>query len=158
MGTARQTSAAEDQNQTSAGAVRRQTTFLTEIRIDFGPPQLLGQFFLRADAVVRQRGIRLEFAPITELVDLNRANKASWGVFAQTLDSRYTDISAASSYCLLGRNEVGEVVAAQAGRLYSLRDRSLQDIADDASLYYGDRKPDVGGISCRMTAPWPRTS
>ncbi|NOU05395.1 MAG: hypothetical protein HOO99_04355 [Hyphomicrobiaceae bacterium] len=128
-------------------------TFLNDIKIDHGPRQLLGQFFLRADSAVRRRGVTLSFAPIEELVAVNVQNQASWGMFAQTLDSRHGKIASQDSYCLLGTNDKGEVVAAQAGRLYRLHDRSLKDIADDASLYYGDAPRPLNAISCSMTAP-----
>lgn len=127
--------------------------FLQDISIDHGPVQLLGQFFLKADTAVRNRGVVLSFAPITELIAVNLANQDSWGMFAQTLDSRHGRIPVDRSYCLLGTNASGEVVAAQAGRIYDLKGKSLRDIADDGSLYYGDGARPPGGISCAMTAP-----
>ena len=128
-------------------------SFLTEIEISHGPAQLLGQFFLRADTAVRRRGIVLEFAPIQDLVRVNEKNFATWGNMAQTLDSRHGAIGRDEAYCLLGKNSNGEVVAAQAGRLYDLRSRTLKDIADDATLYYGTGPRPNSPISCSMTSP-----
>jgi GNAT superfamily N-acetyltransferase len=131
----------------------RHRSFLTELTIDFGPAQLLGQFFLRADSAVRARGITLVFGAIEELIKVNETNAESWGVFAQTLDVRHGNISSEESYCLLGLNERGVIVAAQAGRLYDLGRRTLKDIADDASLYYGAGPRPVPTLSCTMSAP-----
>ncbi len=131
----------------------RSRSFLTELTIDHGPAQLLGQFFLRADSAVRGRGITLVFGAIEELIEVNQANAGSWGMFAQTLDVRHGNIGSHESYCLLGLNEQGDVVAAQAGRMYDLRGRSLKDIADDGSLYYGAGPRPVAALSCTMTAP-----
>ena len=128
-------------------------SFLTEIEINHGPAQLLGKFFLRADTAVRRRGIALEFAPIQDLVKVNEKNFATWGNMAQTLDSRHGVIGHDEAYCLLGKDASGEVVAAQAGRLYDLRSRTLKDIADDATLYYGSGPRPNSSISCSMTAP-----
>jgi GNAT superfamily N-acetyltransferase len=128
-------------------------SFLAELTIDFGPAQLLGQFFLRADSAVRGRGITLVFGAIEELIKVNEANAGSWGMFAQTLDVRHGNIGSEESYCLLGLNEQGDIVAAQAGRMYDLCHRSLKDIADDASLYYGAGPRPMAALSCTMTAP-----
>jgi GNAT superfamily N-acetyltransferase len=141
-----------DQNGLTLDAVPKRS-FLTEISIDHGPAQLLGQFFLRADSAIRARGITLVFGGIDELIAVNEANSSSWGVFAQTLDSRYGNIGSHESYCLLGLNNQGDIVAAQAGRKYELQGRTLQNIADDASLYYGDGPRPRQALSCTMAAP-----
>ena len=54
------------------------SSFLDDIRIDFGPSGLLGRFFLAADAAVQERGVRLSFAPMEQLVEINRENPQSW--------------------------------------------------------------------------------
>ncbi len=136
---------------------RSRRSFVTDVTIDFGPQQLLGQFFLRADTCVRKRGIVLEFASIQDLVPVNEANAATWPNMAQTLDCRHGNIGDDESYCLLGRNAAGEVVAAQAGRLYELQSQTLKDIADDATLYYGAGPRPENPLSCEMTAPSART-
>lgn len=135
---------------------RARRSFVTEVTINSGPQQLLGQFFLRADTCVRKRGIILEFASIRDLVPINEANVATWPNMAQTLDCRHGNIGEDESYCLLGRNDAGEVVAAQAGRLYDLRSRTLKDIADDGTLYYGTGARPENPLSCDMTAPAAR--
>lgn len=136
---------------------RRSKSFITDVTIQYGPAQLLGQFFLRADTCVRRRGIVLEFASIQDLVSVNEQNAATWPNMAQTLDSRHGNIGEDESYCLLGRNSAGEVVAAQAGRLYDLHSRTLKDIVDDASLYYGMGGRPENPLSCEMTAESARS-
>lgn len=136
---------------------RRAKSFVTEVAIQHGPSQLLGQFFLRADTCVRRRGIVLEFASIRDLVQVNQENLATWPNMAQTLDCRHGNISDDEAYCLLGRNSRGEVVAAQAGRIYDLSSRTLKDIADDATLYYGNGPRPKKQLTCSMTAPSART-
>ena len=43
-------------------------SLLDGITLDYGPADLLGRFFLKADAALRARGILLSFATLDELV------------------------------------------------------------------------------------------
>lgn len=49
------------------------------------------------------------------------------------------------------------IVAAQAGRVYDVGNKTLLDIALDRSMYYGDLAPPANGITCELTAPGART-
>lgn len=70
------------------------------------------------------------------------------------LDGRLSAISEAMSYCLLGRSRAGEIVASQAGRIYQLGNRSLSDIVEDHSFFYGEGgAPSLGQPTCELWAP-----
>ncbi len=131
--------------------------FLEGLRLDYGNVPALARFLLSADAYVQRAGIALSFEPITALAELNAAQYESWGRFAPQLDTRVAPIPAASSYCLIGRSDEGVIVAAQAGRVYDVGNKTLLDIALDRSMYYGDLAPPANGITCELTAPGART-
>lgn len=129
-------------------------SFVESLRIDYGPASLLGRFFLYADNLVYEHGIVLEFAPIAEAWRAQIANRSSWALFPPMLDGRLSQISNAMSYCLLGRNRAGDIVASQAGRIYDLGRRSFGDIVQDQSFFYGEGGvPQLGQPICELWAP-----
>jgi len=131
-------------------------SFLDGLRLDHGPVPLLARFLLRADAYLRQQDIHLGFGSIATIAELNEEHFANWGRFAPQLDIRIATLTDADSYCLIGRNAQGDIVATQAGRIYDIGERSLQDIADDRSLYYGANPPPSDGLTCSISAPSAR--
>jgi hypothetical protein len=129
-------------------------SFLDGLRLDYGPIADIGRFLLAAEAIVRSCGITLSFAPTAELRELQETNEVSWPLLAPWMNSKFADLDDQNSYCLLGRNAAGKVVASQGGRIYRLGARSLRDVVDDHSLIYGrpttplDRNPYV-----KLSAP-----
>ncbi|NJO34273.1 MAG: hypothetical protein HC869_15205 [Rhodospirillales bacterium] len=136
------------------GNVSNRRSFIEDLQINYGPAGLLGRFLLFADNFVYEHGITLEFAPIAEAWRAQTANRDSWGLFPPMLDGRLSTLSEAMSYCLLGRNQKSEVVAAQCGRIYDLGNRSLSDIVEDHSFFYGEGGgPLPGQPICDLWAP-----
>jgi hypothetical protein len=136
------------------GSASSQPSFIENLQIDYGPAGLLGRFLLFADNYVDERGITLQFAPIAEAWRAQTANRDSWGLFPPMLDGRLSTLSEAMSYCLLGRNRRGEMVAAQCGRIYDLGRRSFSDIVEDQSFFYGEGgNPLPGQPTCELWAP-----
>ncbi|MEZ5773504.1 MAG: hypothetical protein R3D33_01980 [Hyphomicrobiaceae bacterium] len=126
-------------------------SFLADLTIDYGPSPFVGEFLLRADATVRSIGISLELAPLSEIAVHNaRVPARDWGPFSPILDTRVVKVPEGMGYCLLGRTRTKRVVVAQAGRIFDTANRSLQDMADDLSLYYGS-EPFPGGEQPRFT-------
>lgn len=137
---------------------QKSASFLEGMRLDYGPVQQLARFLLSADRRARSCGIALSFAPISTIVAVNEANQASWGTFAPMLDARNADLSDDNSYCLVGRSASGAVIATQAGRIYDAGQRTLKDLADDQSLYFGDGCcPNAEQPRCQLDAPSART-
>ncbi len=115
----------------------RPPSFLESLRLDHGPIADIGRFLLAAEATVRSFGISLSFAPAAELRELQGRNEISWPLLAPWMNSKFAPLDDDNSYCLLGRNAAGRVVASQGGRIYRLGARSLKDVVDDHSLIYG---------------------
>ena len=130
------------------------SSFLDDIRINFGPSGLLGRFFLAADAAVQERGVRLSFAPMEQLVEINRENPQSWRPLLPHYDPSYGGISEKNAFCLIGRSHGGNIVATQAARFYDFAETNLHEEATSLRLFYPDptrmRRP---GETCTITAP-----
>jgi hypothetical protein len=135
------------------GASQDRVPFVEGLRLDYGRVPQIARFLLQADAFVYRAGIALAFEPLPALAELNAAQFETWGRFAPQLDTRIAPVPAGSSYCLIGRNGEGKIVAAQAGRVYEAGPKTLFDIAVDRSMYYGELEPPPNGITCELTAP-----
>jgi hypothetical protein len=146
------------QSQVRGAADNYGRSFLEDIRIDHGPARVLGRFFLAADSLVRTAGIQLRLVSINDAGLAHTNNKDSWPAFPPMLDSRLSAIDAASSYALLGYNQLGEVVSSQAGRIYEPSDQqTLCDmIGDQSFLYGGSFDSQNGHPTCHISAPSSR--
>lgn len=123
----------------SAPAVLPQTfkqNFLADVRIEHGPRDLYGRLFLRGDTLLRERGINLTFAPLHELLEVNRRNSDSWRGLLPIFSVDAGGINDENGFCLLARTTDGQVVAAQAARLYDLTGTSFKDETESLRLFY----------------------
>lgn len=92
--------------------------FLSQLRIDYGPPEQLVRFLAEADMACRLRGVELEIGNFDELLRTNQSNAESWRPLIATFDHRNLDLGTKNSFCVLGRNVHGEVVVAHAARYF----------------------------------------
>ena len=137
---------------TTSNLVRR--PLLEHIRVDHGPVHLLSRFFLLADTIAKSLGVSLQFASMHDLVTANRRNGESWRPLLPHYDPAYGGINSDNTFCVLGVNGGGEVVATQAARLYTLTDATFLEEASSLRLFYPDpRKQARPGESCIITAP-----
>src|SRR5262249_13070755 len=113
-------------------------TLFSKICINYGPAGLLGRALLKAEAAARARGVTLSFASMQDLMLINEANRESWGPVFPGFDPAYNDLTPENSFCLLGRNAKGAIVATQAGRLYDWTDTTYDEQARSFGLIYRD--------------------
>ena len=113
-------------------------SLFSEIKIDYEPRGLLGRVLLKAEAAANARGVSLSFAPMQELAALNAANYATWGPVFTGFDPAYNDLTPGNSFCIIGRNAAGEVVATQAARLYDWTGSNYREEAQSFRLIYSD--------------------
>lgn len=134
-------------------AVRtRAGNFLRTLRIDHGPVELLGQFFLKAEMAARLRGLDLYFASFEELAAVNAENRQHWAPLLPQFRAGADGLNEDTAFCILGRNAAGEVVATQAARFYDISKSNLQREAESLRLFYGSaEKP--ADAACRVRAP-----
>lgn len=137
-----------------ADDVAMRPSFFDTLRIQHGTHALLGRFFLAADTIVNSLGIRLVRSSLAELADLQNSNIVSWPLFAPMLDPRLGGIDPNMSYGFLGVDRAGRIACAQGGRVYSSGAKSLRQMIDDQSFFYGDgRRPQLGQPTCWTTSP-----
>jgi hypothetical protein len=128
--------------------------FLTEIQLEHGPVELIGRFLRYADALNRAQGVVLSFATLEQLQDVNERNAESWKPLFPAFNPKLNSIPPDQAFCLLGRNADGEVVSAQAARLFTWEGTNLRQEAESLRWFYDDpeasKRP---GESCVVTAP-----
>lgn len=133
----------------------RAGNFLRTLRIDHGPIELLGRFFLKAEMAARLRGLDLYLASFEELAAVNRENRQHWAPLLPQFRAGADGLSEDTAFCILGRNAAGEVVATQAARFYDISASNLQRESESLRLFYGsgEKPPDA---ACRIRAPIAR--
>jgi len=133
-------------------------TLLSHITIEHGPIALLGRFFLQAERAARGRGVYLSLCPLEELVAVNQQNRDTWRPLIPIFDPYQGGFRPDNGFCILGRDDRGEVVAAQAARLYNLDQTSFYDAATSLKLFYEDPSAALArGEMCTVTARSTRT-
>ena len=126
--------------------------FLRTLRIDHGPVELLGQFFLKAEMAARIRGLDLSFGSFAELAAVNIQNRQYWAPLLPQFRVGADGLSEDTAFCILGRNAAGDVVATQAARFFDISKSTLQREAESLRLFYGSgKKP--SGATCRIRSP-----
>lgn len=114
---------------------RRAASFASAITLEYGPRDLLAPFFLKAEQAALAQGVRLSFASLDELVEINRRNSASWRPLLPIFDPAF-GIGEAEAFCIIGRDRAGDVVATQAGRLYNWTDTSFHEECENLRILY----------------------
>lgn len=138
----------------AVSALERRRNFLSEVVIDYGPRDVLGRLFLKADTELRERGIELSFAPPEALIQLNRQNRDSWRPLVPIFDSQVGGFDASNGFVIVGRNTSGEIVLTQAARLFSLTNSNFREEAETLRLFYADPEKSKGAAEqCTVTCP-----
>ena len=123
------------------------------LSVKYGPAGLLGRFFLWADAAAQERGVKLFFATLQDLVAANKANSDSWRPLSPIFDPDLSVIRPEMGFVLIGRDKDGDIVATQAARLYDWS-TSLEDEGTSLRMFYADPAAAFGrGDRCEMTTP-----
>jgi hypothetical protein len=120
------------------------------LTVKHGPTRLLSTFVLEGDKAARRMGIRLRLRhDFDELMYLNQQEVAhgNWFKLVHMFNPAYCDLSPANSYWISGENQDGEIVLAQAGRIYYW---PYTNLAEEARMmFYAGRDE---GQTCQVTA------
>ncbi len=143
--------AASHQPEYAQRPIERSSSFLDNISLRHDAPEVLAQFLLTAEMRVRALGVRLEFGSFEELRSCNQANRATWRPLVPTLDHTCNEIDTSLSFCILGRDQDGNVVATQAARMIDLRGTNLKAEAESMRLFYDGSPPQ--DLSVLLSAP-----
>jgi hypothetical protein len=142
------------QNPESAAQARPPASFISTVYIHHGPRDAVGRYFLEINGALVDRGINLEFGSFDELLNVNEENKSTWPPLVSTFNPRLNDLTESNSFCLLGRDAQGKVVATQAGRLFDWRASSFTEAAESMHLFYKNQTQSAyENESWRVTAP-----
>lgn len=127
--------------------------FLSDVVIDFGPPQVLGRLFLKADTELRQQGVTVSFASFEQLMEVNRQHPESWRPILPLFDPKIGGITPENGFAILGYDTSGAPVYAHACRHYGLRS-TLKDEIESLRILYADPERSRGpGEAITTTAP-----
>ena len=127
-------------------------SFLGAVKIEFGPAQLLGRFFLEAERTLRLKGIGLTLGTLADAVATQGANRDTWPSIPPMLDPGVCRAGPANSYCLVGRDRRGKAVTIQAGRVFEGRG-SLPDLIASGQFVYGDTARPGSHFRFEVNAP-----
>jgi hypothetical protein len=116
-------------------AARRKALF-DQITVTHGPAALIGRFFLKAEHAAHRRGLELSFASMDELLAVNEKNRDTWLPLFPLFNPTLNSLNKGNSFCILGYNQQGEAVAAQAGRLFEWVETNLHDEATSLRMFY----------------------
>ena len=133
-----QVAQAPDAARSDAARAAPRPSLINEITVDHGPRDLLGRFFLKADTASRERGVTLSFGTFADLVETNAKNTSSWHPLIPLFDPKNGGLDDETAFCMVGRNQQGEIVATQAARLYRWPNTSFYEEAKSLRLFYAD--------------------
>lgn len=111
---------------------------LAEIVVEHGPPDVIGPVLARLDRIAAERGIRLEFASLAELMSVNRANREHWFPLAPLFDPVASGFGETDAFCVVARAPGGKVVGTHAARLYDWSGTSFRAEAATRRMFYAD--------------------
>jgi len=128
-------------------------SLFSQITVEHGPAALLGRVFLLCEAQLRERGVSLAFASMSDLVAVNQANSDSWAPLWSGFNPAFSNLTPDNSFCILGYDRHGGVVAAQAARLLDWPDTNYHAEAESLRLMYADPEASkLPGERCEVTA------
>jgi hypothetical protein len=137
--------------------ISKNGSFIEQVAVNHGPSELLGPFFVEADAAARRAGVFLTLGDFSELVAVNRANGDNWAPLIPLFDPRNGPLPPEKAFCLIGRNERGEAVAAHAVRRYDWPNTCFTEEAESHRLFYADpARMKYPQETCRVSAPYAR--
>jgi hypothetical protein len=117
---------------------REQTSLFSQVALRYGPAGILGRSILAAEQLALSKGVRLSFATAAELLAVNEANRATWLPLISVFDVRFNALNDANAFFILGRDVNGDVVACQAGRLYTWEHTSFKAECEAMTMFYRD--------------------
>jgi hypothetical protein len=131
----------------------RPHSFMEDVRVDYGPNDVLTKLFIAADGVLQDNEVVLSFASFEELVAVNQANRDSWLPLNPTFDPKNGNVGPDCAFTLLGRNRSGRVVTAQAMRIFDWPHTNFKKEAESLRLLYANPPCRAGRPGCEVTAP-----
>lgn len=132
------------------------TPLLQAIRIRTEPRGDFARFFLRAEQLLFEEGIRVQSVEPATLVEVNEANRESWPPLFGAMDYRKQPIAAADMSTLVGYDRDGMAVATTAVRRLDYTRTNAYDELTSLRLIFGVKAEEMRAFAeFELTAPTP---
>jgi len=129
-------------------------SFIDDLAIRHGPPEILGPVLLKAESLARYKGLVVSVTTLRDLAEVNARQRSSWFPLFPTFNPDYSAVPDDQAFALIGTNGRGEVVATHACRLFDWSKRSFADALRSQTLLYDSPERHVGeGQTADVTAP-----
>lgn len=110
---------------------------LDQITLAHGPHDVLGQYFVMADDMARESGVRLRLrTDFGALMDLNRENRDTWHPLPPIYDPAHSNLRIDTAFWLDGVDDRGETVVTYFARLFDFTDSNLVDELRSLRVFY----------------------
>ncbi len=128
---------------------------LDQITLLHGPHDLLGRYFLAADAAARDKGVRLRMRiDFEELIRLNEVNRDSWPPLMPIFNPAHSNLRIDSAFWLEGVDSAGDTVITHAVRFFDWPTTTLAEELTSLRVCFEDPAPHIAaGESIEITAP-----
>lgn len=120
---------------------------LDKLAIDYGPRELLARLFITAAEDALSVGVALEFGKPQDLVDVNKANRASWLPLTTSFHPDYCEINEQNAVVFLGRNRSDEIVMTYAIKLLEWSETTFKREAESLRFFYANPERDKAMVS-----------
>lgn len=112
--------------------------FLRNLTLGRGARPVYGRYVMHAAEILANCGIALEFADCHALKVANRTNPGSWMPLVPMFDPSFNEFDESNLVTLIGRDRHGDVVSANAIRLYDWRRSDFLQEAESLRLMYAN--------------------
>jgi hypothetical protein len=137
-----------------SGDANSRRTLLSDIRIDYGPSDLLGRFFPAAVASISNLGISLSFGTFDELVLANQENRDSWRPLNPTFHPANGLVTPDTSCIIFGRNSDGKIVTSLAIKVFDWSGTNFKTEAEELRILFSNPATMApAGAKCEVSLP-----
>lgn len=118
-------------------SARRYPRLPDQVKVNFGPPDLMARTFLTLDRFVRDHGIFLSISrDLDELVEINKSNLEAWYPLLPMFDPNYGGATPENTFWIRGVDQNGTVVLSQCARLFLWSDSTLESELETMGVFY----------------------
>jgi hypothetical protein len=130
-------------------------SLLDQITLVHGPHELLGRYFVMADALGRDWGLRFRLrSDFDALMALNREHGDAWPPLPPICDPRHSNLRIDSAFWLEALDDSGDTVATEFARFFEFKNTNLVEEIRSLRVYYEDPEPHVAaGERVEIDAP-----
>jgi hypothetical protein len=130
------------------------TSFLDEVKVDYGPRQVLSDFFAATIDLLGDHDLSVHFASPYELLTINKANSSSWRPLIGVFNPLHGGVNIENTFAVIARDAAGRAVAAHACRLFDWSGgRSFHSEAASLRMFYENPERDrLPNEECTITA------